>query len=143
MNPDFWQGRKVFLTGHTGFKGSWLSLWLQRLGAEVHGFALEPFTNPSLFKVANVTDGMKSTIGDVQDLASLQKAMERRRDRILADLDTNKDGAISRAELDASVDRLIAAADADRDGGVTLDEAKSYRLAKLRKPATPTGEQAN
>ena len=75
--------------------------------------------------------------------ASLQKAMERRRDRILADLDTNKDGAISRAELDASVDRLIAAADADRDGGVTLDEAKSYRLAKLRKPATPTGEQAN
>ena len=62
---------------------------------------------------------------------------------IVADLDTNKDGAISRAELDASVDRLIAAADADRDGGVTLDEAKSYRLAKLRKPATPTGEQAN
>ena len=47
------------------------------------------------------------------------------------------------AELDASVDRLIAAADADRDGGVTLDEAKSYRLAKLRKPATPNGEQAN
>ena len=75
--------------------------------------------------------------------ASLKKAMERRRDRILADLDTNKDGAISRAELDASVDRLIAAADADRDGGVTLDEAKSYRLAKLRKPATPAGEQAN
>jgi Ca2+-binding EF-hand superfamily protein len=75
--------------------------------------------------------------------ASLKKAMERRRDRILADLDTNKDGAISRAELDASVDRMIAAADADRDGGVTLEEAKSYRLAKLRKPATPTGEQAN
>ena len=69
--------------------------------------------------------------------------MERRRDRILADLDTNRDGSISRAELDASVDRLITAADADRDGGVTLDEVKGYRLAKLRKPATPTGEQAN
>ena len=75
MNPDFWQGRRVFLTGHTGFKGSWLSLWLQRLGAEVHGFALEPSTNPSLFKVANVANGMQSTIGDVRDLACLQKAM--------------------------------------------------------------------
>ena len=75
MNPEFWQGRKVFLTGHTGFKGSWLSLWLQRLGAEVHGFALEPSTNPSLFKVANVADGMQSTIGDVRDLTCLQKAM--------------------------------------------------------------------
>ena len=75
MNPDFWQDRRVFLTGHTGFKGSWLSLWLQRLGAEVYGFALEPSTNPSLFKVANVADGMQSTIGDVRDLTCLQKAM--------------------------------------------------------------------
>lgn len=73
--------------------------------------------------------------------ASLQKAMERRRGRILADLDTDKDGTITRAELDASVDRLVAAADADRDGGVTLDEAREYRLAKLRKPAT--GKDAN
>jgi CDP-glucose 4,6-dehydratase len=75
MNPDFWKGRRVFLTGHTGFKGSWLSLWLQRLGAEVYGFALEPSTNPSLFKVGNVADGMQSSIGDVRDLECLQKAM--------------------------------------------------------------------
>ena len=48
----FWQGKKVFLTGHTGFKGSWLSLWLQRLGAEVTGYSLAPPTSPSLFETA-------------------------------------------------------------------------------------------
>ena len=76
MNLAFWQGRRVFLTGHTGFKGSWLSLWLQQLGAEVHGFALAPNTSPSLFSVAKVADGMQSTMGDVRDLAALQKAMD-------------------------------------------------------------------
>ena len=77
MSPDFWRGRKVFLTGHTGFKGSWLSLWLQQLGAEVHGFALEPNTTPSLFNVAKVAEGMHSTFGDVRDLVALQKALHK------------------------------------------------------------------
>lgn len=76
MNPAFWRGKRVFLTGHTGFKGSWLSLWLQSLGAEVTGYALNPPTNPSLFEVANVADDMKSVIGDVRDLDSLLKAMQ-------------------------------------------------------------------
>ena len=75
MNPQFWIGKRVFLTGHTGFKGSWLSLWLQSMGAQVTGFALAPPTNPSLFEVARVADGMQSIIGDVRDLAALQKAM--------------------------------------------------------------------
>ena len=75
MNPQFWAGKRVFLTGHTGFKGSWLSLWLQSMGAHVTGFALAPPTTPSLFEVARVADGMQSIIGDVRDLASLQKAM--------------------------------------------------------------------
>jgi CDP-glucose 4,6-dehydratase len=75
MNPKFWNGKRVFLTGHTGFKGSWLSLWLQSLGAEVTGYALNPPTNPSLFEKANVAAGMRSIIGDVRDLCSLQKAM--------------------------------------------------------------------
>lgn len=77
MSPAFWRGRRVFLTGHTGFKGSWLSLWLQSLGAEVTGYALNPPTNPSLFETANVSDGMKSVIGDVRDLKSLQSAMRK------------------------------------------------------------------
>ena len=72
----FWQGRRVFLTGHTGFKGSWLSLWLQSLGAELTGFALNPPTNPSLFEAAKVADGMKSVIGDVRDMDVLKKAFQ-------------------------------------------------------------------
>jgi CDP-glucose 4,6-dehydratase len=75
MNPDYWRGRRVFITGHTGFKGGWLSLWLQNLGAELYGFALEPSTRPSLFNLADVAIGMHSTIGDIRDIALLQKAM--------------------------------------------------------------------
>jgi CDP-glucose 4,6-dehydratase len=75
MNPSFWSGKKVFLTGHTGFKGSWLSLWLQQLGAEVTGYALPPPTNPSLFDVAHVAQGMKSILGDIRDGVMLANAM--------------------------------------------------------------------
>lgn len=63
----FWQGKRVLLTGHTGFKGSWLSLWLQSLGAELCGVALEPPTHPSLFEEANVAIGMQHHIADVRD----------------------------------------------------------------------------
>lgn len=75
MNPTFWQGKRIFLTGHTGFKGSWLSLWLQSLGAEVTGYALAPLTTPSLFERASVANGMQSVLGDVRDLNALQQAM--------------------------------------------------------------------
>jgi CDP-glucose 4,6-dehydratase len=83
MNPEFWQGKRVFLTGHTGFKGSWLSLWLQSLGAEVTGYALNPPTKPSLFDVANVAANMKSLIGDVRDLDLLKKSMKEARPEIV------------------------------------------------------------
>jgi CDP-glucose 4,6-dehydratase len=75
MTPSFWSGKKVFVTGHTGFKGSWLSLWLQQLGAQVTGYALQPPTNPSLFEVAQVAQGMTSIIGDIRDGAMLTNAM--------------------------------------------------------------------
>ena len=68
MNPDFWKGKRVFVSGHTGFKGSWISLWLQSLGAEVTGYALPALTTPSLFGEAQVEVGMKSIIGDICDL---------------------------------------------------------------------------
>jgi CDP-glucose 4,6-dehydratase len=76
MSLSFWVGKRVFLTGHTGFKGSWLSLWLQSLGAKVTGYALKPPTQPNLFEVASVEKGMRSIIGDIRDLDSLNKAMK-------------------------------------------------------------------
>jgi CDP-glucose 4,6-dehydratase len=76
ITPEFWRDKRVLLTGHTGFKGSWLSLWLQNLGAELHGLALEPPTNQNLFTEAHVTSGMvSSVIGDIRDLAGVQKVM--------------------------------------------------------------------
>lgn len=79
MNRDFWRGKRVFMTGHTGFKGSWLSLWLQQLGADVTGYALSPPTNPSLFEVAKVEGGMRSIIADIRDGEALAKAMREAR----------------------------------------------------------------
>jgi CDP-glucose 4,6-dehydratase len=75
VNPAFWKGKKVFLTGHTGFKGSWLSLWLQSMGAVVKGYSLKPPTNPSLFLVAEVAKNMESQIGDIRDLGLLKESM--------------------------------------------------------------------
>jgi CDP-glucose 4,6-dehydratase len=71
MTPNFWKNKKILLTGHTGFKGSWISLWLQHLGAKVTGYSLSPPTNPSLFELANVSEGMNSITGDVRDLNHL------------------------------------------------------------------------
>ena len=75
VNPSFWKGKKVYLTGHTGFKGSWMSLWLQSMGAIVKGYSLEPNTVPNLFTVANVGTAMDSEIGDIRDLNQISKSM--------------------------------------------------------------------
>jgi CDP-glucose 4,6-dehydratase len=84
MNPTFWHGKRVFLTGHTGFKGGWLSLWLQSLGAEVHGYALNPPTEPNLFTVAKIGQGMaNSEIGDIRDADKLRHAMQAARPEIV------------------------------------------------------------
>lgn len=78
MKARFWQGRRVFVTGHTGFKGSWLCLWLQAQGAQVHGYATEPPTTPNLFTVADVERGLAShTLADVRDTATLAATMRR------------------------------------------------------------------
>jgi CDP-glucose 4,6-dehydratase len=75
VNPSFWQGKKVFLTGHTGFKGSWMSLWLKSMGAVVKGYSLAPPSNPSLFFVADVAKNIESQIGDIRDLGLLKESM--------------------------------------------------------------------
>ncbi|WP_238560233.1 CDP-glucose 4,6-dehydratase [Sphingomonas sp. Mn802worker] len=75
VDPTFWSGKRVFLSGHTGFKGSWMALWLQQMGAQLTGFALSPPTSPALFDVARVGDGMTSIIGDIRDAAVLERAL--------------------------------------------------------------------
>jgi CDP-glucose 4,6-dehydratase len=73
VSHKFWKGKKVFITGHTGFKGSWLSFWLWEMGADVKGYALDPPTNPSLFKLLNLKSKIKSVHGDVRDLNAIKK----------------------------------------------------------------------
>ena len=83
MTPSFWSGRRVFVTGHTGFKGSWLCLWLQRLGAQVTGFSLDAPTRPSLFEEAEVVRGIDHLAGDVRDAAALRHAMRHARPEVV------------------------------------------------------------
>jgi CDP-glucose 4,6-dehydratase len=77
MDAGFWSGKRVFLTGHTGFKGAWLSLWLDRLGARLTGYALPPPTRPSLFEVARVADIVDTNFADVRDLDVLAAAVRK------------------------------------------------------------------
>lgn len=83
VNQAFWKGKRVLLTGHTGFKGSWLSLWLQSMGAEVIGYALAPSTSPSLFEVAEVGKGMTSLEGDIRDLEHLRTVFTKHQPEIV------------------------------------------------------------
>ena len=86
LNRSFWKGRRVFLTGHTGFKGSWLSLWLNALGAEVAGYALEPPTKPSLFDQAGVSSAVKSMCADIRDFPRLKSAIAESRPEVVIHL---------------------------------------------------------
>jgi CDP-glucose 4,6-dehydratase len=75
--PDFWRGRRVLVTGHTGFKGAWLCVWLRALGADVSGYALAPTTSPSLFELAAVGSSVDSTFGDVRDPDAVAALLDR------------------------------------------------------------------
>lgn len=87
MNRSFWSGKRVFLTGHTGFKGGWLSLWLADMGAEVHGYALAQPTEPNFFTAANLSPRLAaSTIADIRDTETLTRAMQAARPDIVMHL---------------------------------------------------------
>lgn len=76
MSQEFWRAKRVFVTGHTGFKGGWLSMWLTQLGADVYGYALPPPTEPSFFEATGLRERLtRSTFGDIRDTASLSEAM--------------------------------------------------------------------
>ncbi len=83
MNAAFWRGKRVLVTGHTGFKGNWLTIWLRQLGAEVAGLALPPSTTPSLFDLAQGGDGIVSMIGDIRDLSTVDAAFKQFRPEIV------------------------------------------------------------
>lgn len=83
MSRSFWKGKRVLITGHTGFKGGWLAIWLQRLGAQITGYALEPPTDPSLFEAAGLADAMLSTIADVRDLDRISAVVSEFRPQII------------------------------------------------------------
>lgn len=86
IDPTFWKSKRVFLTGHTGFKGAWLSYWLHKLGAEVTGFALPPQTDPALFDLLRIDQLIESVIGDIRDPAALRDAMVRARPDVVLHL---------------------------------------------------------
>ena len=83
MDSNFWKNKKVLLTGHTGFKGSWLSIWLKKLGAELVGFSKDIPTKPSLFEVAKVSEGMISITGNIEDFAMIQKVVKENKPEIV------------------------------------------------------------
>lgn len=83
MRPEFWRDKRVLVTGHTGFKGSWLSLWLAEMGAQVTGYALEPPTSPSLFQLARIAERVESLNGDVRDFQRLSQVVAEQRPEIV------------------------------------------------------------
>ena len=83
IDKSFWNGCRVFVTGHTGFKGSWLCMWLHEIGAEVKGFSLDPPTSPSLYNEARVAELVETEIGDIRDLGGVTKSIHNFQPNIL------------------------------------------------------------
>ena len=84
INSSFWKGRSVFLTGHTGFKGGWLALWLSEMGANVYGYSLDKPTNPNFFDVINLRAKIKNSIeGDIRNFSKLNKSIQEAKPSII------------------------------------------------------------
>ncbi len=121
IDPDFWMGRRVLVTGHTGFKGAWLSLWLQSLGADVAGLARNVPTRPSLYELAGVGAHMRELEADVRDRAAVLEALRDARPEVVMHLAAQplvrrslRDPAMT---YDVNVMGTVNVLDAVRDAG--------------------------
>ena len=83
MNEKYWKNKKILITGHTGFKGSWLTIWLKSIGAEIIGYSKSIPTNPSLYEIANVSDGIKSFEGNIQNYEFLKEIINKHEPEII------------------------------------------------------------
>ena len=136
VEPDFWRGRRVLLTGHTGFKGAWLALWLQKLGAELTGFSRDVPTEPSLFELASVGQGMRSVEGDVRDPDAVAAAVRSAAPEVVIHMAAQslvrRSFAQPRQTYETNVMGTVNVLDAVRSGGadvrvvVTVTSDKCY-----------------
>jgi CDP-glucose 4,6-dehydratase len=133
INPGFWRGRRVFLTGHTGFKGAWTTLLLRSFGAEIYGFSLAPESEHSLFVVAGVANDVNHRIGDIRDLAALRSALEQANPDIVIHMAAQ---AIVRQSYDRPVDTYAT----NVMGTVHLLEA-ARRLSGIRAIVVVTSDK--
>ena len=136
LSPWVWNGERVLITGHTGFKGGWLSLWLQRLGANVAGYALSAATEPNFFAAAGVSDALQSEIGDVRDLEHLSGFVAEFRTEIMIPMAAQSLVRRSYADPVATVSSsglgTVSIPEAARDGAVVRAVVTRSRDQRLQ-----------
>jgi CDP-glucose 4,6-dehydratase len=132
VDPGFWSGRRVLVTGHTGFKGSWLALWLASMGADVTGFSTAPPTSPSLFELAGVGGDVESVVGDVRDAGAVDRAVRDARPEVLLHL-------AAQPLVRASYDDPVATWDVNVLG--TVNVLQAARSAELHSAVVVTSDK--
>ena len=128
IDPNFWRNKRVLITGHTGFKGTWMLLWLRSLGAEVSGFGLKPDTAPNLFELLSPWNGIHSTIGDIRDGDAIKQVVADTDPEIVIHMAAQ---ALVRRSYREPVDTVAANVMGTVNLMEALREAKNLRIALI------------